>query len=62
MLACRTNGQIGHSGSDPGITAFVAFDPVAGTGKLFMMNSEFGDPGEERSARFKAIWEALGPY
>lgn len=59
----EANGLIGHSGSDPGVTTFMAFDPVQGTGKIFLTNSDFGDAGEDSSARamtkFKAIWSAL---
>ncbi|MDQ1829750.1 serine hydrolase domain-containing protein [Massilia scottii] len=59
----EANGLIGHSGSDPGVTTFMAFDPVQGTGKIFLTNSDFGDAGEDGSpramTRFKAIWSAL---
>ncbi|NHZ90267.1 serine hydrolase [Massilia sp. CCM 8733] len=57
------NGQIGHSGSDPGVSTFMAFDPVTGTGKLFLMNSDMGGADEDRFARrmqqFEPIWSAL---
>ena len=59
----KRNGHIGHTGSDPGITAFLFFDPASGKGKILLTNTEFGGAGEAEEARveqqFLALWKAL---
>ncbi|MCU0646762.1 MAG: beta-lactamase family protein [Gemmatimonadaceae bacterium] len=52
---------IGHSGSDPGVSAFVLVDPAAGTGQLFMTNIDIseGPAAEALTARFTRIWSVL---
>ena len=50
------SGMIGHSGSDPGVSAMIFFDPVTGRGKVFMGNE---DLNEKNLARFRQIWESL---
>ncbi|VXB51785.1 serine hydrolase [Massilia sp. 9I] len=60
----RSNGQVGHTGSDPGITAFMFIDPASGTGRLLMTNTEFSGAGEEDDSniveQFRDVWKALG--
>ncbi len=60
----RRNGQVGHTGSDPGITAFMFIDPASGTGRLLMTNTEFSGAGEEDDSKiveqFRDVWKALG--
>jgi hypothetical protein len=60
----RRNGQVGHTGSDPGVTAFMFIDPGSGTGRILMTNTEFGGDGEEDDpkvvAQFREVWQALG--
>lgn len=53
---------IGHSGSDPGITAFVLIDPSTGRGQLFMTNIDItdGPAAESLAARFARVWTVLG--
>lgn len=60
----RRNGQVGHTGSDPGITAFMFIDPPSGTGRLLMTNTEFSGKGEDDDPKviqqFREVWKALG--
>ncbi len=60
----RRTGGIGHSGSDPGVTAFLLIDPTTGTGRLFMTNVDFGEgkTAERYAAAFTAVWGALAQY
>ncbi|WP_288381633.1 serine hydrolase [uncultured Massilia sp.] len=59
----RKNGQVGHTGSDPGVTAFMFIDPASGTGRMLMTNTEFSGADGEDDARvvqqFREIWTAL---
>lgn len=59
----RRNGQVGHTGSDPGVTAFMFIDPASGTGRLLLTNTEFSGSGEEDDpkvvAQFREVWQAL---
>ena len=56
----RRNGKIGHSGGDPGVSAFLAFDPATGIGKLFMANTEL--ESETLAGQFAQIWSTLEKY
>lgn len=60
----RRTGGIGHSGSDPGVTAFLLIDSKTGTGRLFMTNVDFGEgkTAERYAAAFTAVWGALAQY
>ncbi len=59
----RKNGQVGHTGSDPGVTAFLFIDPASGTGRILMTNTEFSGADGEDDPRvvqqFREIWSAL---
>jgi len=59
----RANGQVGHTGSDPGVTAFMFIDPASGTGRLLMTNTEFSGAGEDDDPQlvqgFRDVWAAL---
>jgi CubicO group peptidase (beta-lactamase class C family) len=57
--AFRTNGHIGHTGSDPGATAFLFFDPKTGVGKLFMTNTDI-ERSPDLLRQFVEIWKRLG--
>ncbi len=48
------SGQIGHTGSDLGVSCFLMFDPKNNTGKLFMANEDITKNNVEE---FKAIWK-----
>ncbi len=50
------SGVIGHTGSDPGVSAMIFFDPVTGKGKVFMANE---DLTPKNLAAFKQTWDAL---
>jgi hypothetical protein len=50
------SGMIGHSGSDPDVSAMIFFDPVNSTGKVFMGN---GDLNAKNLAAFKQVWDRL---
>lgn len=60
----RRNGQVGHTGSDPGITAFMFIDPASGTGRILMTNTEFSGRGEEDDPKLvqqvRDVWKVLG--
>ncbi|MCA1246838.1 serine hydrolase [Massilia sp. MS-15] len=60
----RRNGQVGHTGSDPGVTAFMFIDPASSTGRLLITNTEFSGPGEEDDPKlvrqFREVWQTLG--
>jgi len=60
----RRNGQVGHTGSDPGIVAFMFIDPASGTGRILMTNTEFSGVGEDDDPQlvrqFREVWAALG--
>ena len=60
----RRNGLVGHTGSDPGVTAFMFIDPASGTGRLLMTNVEAGGKGEDDDPKivrqFREVWKALG--
>lgn len=51
----RANGDIGHTGSDPGVSAMIYFEPKTLSGKLFMANK---DLSEKNIDAFKTIWNA----
>lgn len=55
----RANGQIGHTGSDLGVSAFLFFNPKTGVGKIFVANT---DVSEDRTlaAQFAEIWKIVG--
>lgn len=36
----EADGRVGHTGGDPGVEAYLSFDPVGGTGSLVMLNRE----------------------
>ena len=56
----RRNGKIGHAGSDPGVSAFIAFDPATNSGRIFLANAELAN--ETLAGQFAAIWAALEAY
>ncbi|WP_080238060.1 serine hydrolase domain-containing protein [Spirosoma rigui] len=57
----RSNGSIGHTGSDFGASAFMFFNPQTGTGRLFMTNTDMENDSDIVS-QFSAIWKLLGEY
>jgi len=49
------DGDIGHSGSDPGITTFMYFDPVEGIGCILNTNVD----GHAHHAEYVELWKLL---
>ena len=56
----RRNGSIGHSGSDPGVGAFIVFDPRRELGRIFITNMDIEDA--QAAAQFATIWKTLESY
>lgn len=50
------SGSIGHTGSDPGVSTAMFFDPETKQGKIFMANE---DLTKHNVGSFKTIWENL---
>lgn len=53
------NGQIGHTGGDPGVSTFLFFDPKTKTGRLLFINTGIDQEGAKE---FFEVWNALGEY
>lgn len=56
----RRNGTIGHSGGDPGVTAFLSFNPKTGKGKIFLTNILIEE--NDLAGQFSGIWKTLESY
>ncbi|WP_276499776.1 serine hydrolase domain-containing protein [Pontibacter litorisediminis] len=56
----KRNGEIGHTGGDPGITTFVFFNPETATGRVFITNTLLEE--EEQIEVFASIWRLLKAY
>jgi CubicO group peptidase (beta-lactamase class C family) len=54
----RKNGLIGHTGSDPGVSAFMFFNPTTKIGKIFITNIDIGEDAK-LAAQFVEIWQVL---
>lgn len=54
----RRSGDVGHSGGDPGLTAFLALDLVRGHARVFIANGDIEERPAARDA-FTAIWAWL---
>ena len=50
------SGAIGHTGSDPGVSVMLFFNPESNEGKIFMANEDLNPQNLEK---FKQIWDAL---
>ena len=55
----RSNGSVGHTGSDFGASAFMFFNPQTGVGRLFMTNTDM-ENNTDVVAQFSTIWKLLG--
>ncbi|MEM6894589.1 MAG: serine hydrolase domain-containing protein [Bacteroidota bacterium] len=53
------NGQMGHTGGDPGVSSFMFFNPETKIGKLLFINT---DLNENTADQFFAIWDTLASY
>ncbi len=56
FIVYAKSGAIGHTGSDPGLCAFMFFDPQELTGRIFMGNE---DLTAKNLDSFKVIWDGL---
>ena len=54
----RKNGLIGHTGSDPGVSAFMFFNQATKIGKIFITNIDIGED-QKLAAQFVEIWRVL---
>ncbi len=56
-------GVIRHTGSDPGVFAFISFDPLTRIGRVMMMNASLdGGDNEKAVGNFMKIIRALDGY
>jgi CubicO group peptidase (beta-lactamase class C family) len=61
--AYARNGAIRHTGSDPGVFAFVSLQPETRIGRVFMMNAQLdGDDNALAVKSFMGIVEALDKF
>jgi CubicO group peptidase (beta-lactamase class C family) len=56
FIVYAKSGSIGHTGSDPGVSVIMFFDPTTKRGKIFMANE---DLIRNNLNSFKTIWENL---
>lgn len=56
FIAYFKSGNIGHTGSDLGVSTIMLFDPRSNTGKIFMSNEDLTAKNVEK---FKMIWGAI---
>lgn len=56
FIVYSRSGSIGHTGSDPGVSTLLAFNPESNTGKIFMANEDITPKNIEM---FKEIWSDL---
>ena len=56
FIVYSKSGKIGHTGSDPGVSAMMWFDPATSEGNIFMANQ---DITEDNVGKFKSIWASL---
>ena len=61
FFAHRANGQIGHTGSDPGVSVFMFFNPKTKIGKIFMTNVDITED-KNLVTQFTDIWKILEEY
>jgi CubicO group peptidase (beta-lactamase class C family) len=53
----RSDGLIRHTGSDPGVTSVVVFNPETGIAKKLLTNLDIN--GDKQVEQFRAIWYAV---
>ena len=54
------NGNIGHTGSDPGVETIMLFNPITNTGRLLITNTDIDKT--EAEDEFNSIWKILETY
>ena len=45
FMGFRANGQIGHSGGDPGVSTHMFFDPTTHLGRILIVNTDLDEEG-----------------
>lgn len=58
IFGTSDDGDIGHTGSDPGIETFMYFDPTSGVGCLLMSNCS----GKKQTRTLIEVWKLLIAY
>ncbi|MGM1057462.1 MAG: serine hydrolase domain-containing protein [Bacteroidota bacterium] len=56
FMAYFKSGNIGHTGSDLGVSAFMSFNPITNSARIFMANE---DVTENNLEEFKLIWKNI---
>ncbi len=59
FMGFMEDGQMGHSGGDPGISSFMFFDPKTQLGRILVVNTDLNEEGYKA---FLSIWETLAEY
>ena len=59
FMGFTEDGQMGHSGGDPGISSLMFFDPKTQLGRILIVNT---DLNEEGFKDFLALYETLAKY
>lgn len=59
FMGLSHQGQIGHTGSDPGVTSFMFFNSKTKIGKILLVNTELNKDGINQ---LKVIWKKLEEF
>ncbi len=59
FMGFMKDGQMGHSGGDPGISSFMFFDPKTQLGRILVLNTDLNEEGYKA---FLGLWETLAEY
>jgi CubicO group peptidase (beta-lactamase class C family) len=59
FMGMSAQGQMGHTGGDPGVTTFMFFNPETRIGKILLANTDLSKEGIKK---FIEIWKILESY
>ncbi len=59
FMGLSHQGQIGHTGSDPGVTSLMFFNSKTKIGKILLVNTELNKDGINQ---LKVIWKKLEEF
>ena len=59
FMGFMEDGQMGHSGGDPGISSFMFFDPKTQLGRILVVNTDLNEDGYKN---FLTLWDTLAEY
>lgn len=48
FVSFSAEGNIGHSGGDPGVSTYMFFNPISKIGNILFVNTDFGSEGEKQ--------------